>query len=427
MNFFNPTLLACLDDLTQIRERVQARSQDGTTVPESVLQNESGAAAWSSSFWMPEQASSYAPHVDFVYMSIFWISTFFFVGIIATMIYFVFKYRRKGKEINPLPSPDHNTGLEIFWSAVPSLLMLWMFYEGAQGYFNMRAPGEVAEEIQVKAQKFTWEFTYPDGDKSGELHLVMDRPTMLVMHSTDVLHSFFVPAFRQKMDVVPGRFTYAYINANKVDTFRLTCAEYCGDEHSKMKTIARVHKNDADRKASTEWIKAEHAPWQYGERLYQINCSGCHRVDGTNSTGPPLDKTWGAGTRKFTSGAERKVDHNYIKDSLERPDTEIVEGFQNKMTSFKGKLNDDDINAIIQYLKKLSGDDSYSKDPIGDKPIGIGADEQIGADEGAGDAAQTEAAPEVSEPAQDEKSDESVPPAAEEPAGEPTESSSDSK
>lgn len=378
MNFFNPTLLAYLDDLDQIRERVKARSQDGTTVPESALQSEYGSAVWSSSYWMPEQASAFAKDVDYVYMGIFWISAFFFTGIIAVMTYFVFKYRRKGKEIHPLPSPDHNTGIEILWSVLPSLLLAWMFYEGAVGYFNMRAPGEVAEEIHVKAQKFTWEFTYPDGDKSGELHLVLDRPTMLVMYSTDVLHGFFVPAFRQKMDVVPGRYTYAYINPTKLETYRLTCTEYCGDEHSKMKTIAKVHKNDADRKASTEWIKAEHAPWQYGERLYQINCSGCHRIDGTDSTGPPLDKTWGLGTRKFTDGTERKVDHNYIKDSLERPEAQIVEGFSNKMNSFKGKLNEDDINAIIQYLKYLHDPQSVSSDPIGDKPIGTGDEEEEG-------------------------------------------------
>jgi cytochrome c oxidase subunit 2 len=384
MNLFNPTLLATAQnqDLEAVRDRVKTRSLDGTEIPDSALSNDHYSSMfWEYDYWFPESASTFAREIDFLYMGIFWISTFFFVGIIATMCYFVIRYRRVGKEINPLPSPSHNTGIEILWSVLPSILLVWMFYEGAVGYFDMRAPLKIEEEIQVKASQFNWEFTYPDGDKSNELHLVLDRPTRLVMYSADVLHSLYVPAFRQKMDVVPGRYTYFYVNPNKLGTFRLTCTEYCGNEHSQMKSIAKVHKSHAERKASTEWIKAEHAPWEYGKRLYQINCSGCHRVDGVAATGPPLNKTWGQGDRKLADGSTVKVDYNYIQNSIYYPESQIVEGFSNKMNSFKGKLKEEDINGIVQYLKYLNDPNSVSNDPLGDKPITAG-DEPAEASEG---------------------------------------------
>jgi cytochrome c oxidase subunit 2 len=406
MRLFEPILLALSDDA--LLQGVKNRSLDGTEIPEHALKENGGSAFWSSSYHFPESASTFAPQVDFLYMGIFWISTAFFVGIIGTMVYFVFKYRRLGNEINPLPSPSHNTGIEILWSVLPSILLAWMFFEGANGYFKMRAPLEVEEEIQVKASQFNWEFTYPDGDKSNELHLVLDRKTQLVMYSSDVLHSLFVPAFRQKMDVVPGRYTYFYIEPNKLGTYRLTCTEYCGNEHSEMKTIAKVHLNDAARKSSTEWIKAEHAPWEYGKRLYQINCSGCHKIDGTAATGPPLNETWGAGERKLADGTSVKVDYDYVLNSIYAPESQIVEGYANKMPSFKGKLKEEDVNAIVQFLKYLKDPSSVSSDPIGDNPItaGNGASTENTENDGASEkpaAADSNQAEESSESADESK------------------------
>jgi len=341
-----------------ILERAQAVSLDGTTVPQHALERspELSSNPFSTGYWFPEQASSFAAEVDYLYMAIFWISLVFFVGIVGVMCYFCVKYRRKGDVIDPQPSSSHNTAIEILWSVLPSILLVWMFYVGAESYFNMRIPREDAEEILVTAKQFGWVFTYPDGDQSSELHLVRDQPVTLIMQSEDVLHSFFVPAFRQKMDIVPGRYTYAYIEPTKIGQYRLSCNEYCGTGHSKMKTMAEVHLSHEDRKKNTEWIKADKAPWVNGERIYRIQCSGCHKVDGTKATGPALNLIWGE-QEELTDGTTVKVDHEYVKESIWEPNKKIVKGYAPKMNSFKGILDLDDINRVVAYLKKLKGEE----------------------------------------------------------------------
>lgn len=313
-----------------------------------------------SGYWFPEQASSFASTTDFLFMAITWISAVFFAIIVGVTILFVIKYRRRPGYV-PEPSSSHNTALEIFWSVVPSIILVWIFYVGATGYFDLRVPSDDAEEIYVTASRWNWQFRYPNGDISPELHLVKDQPVKLIMQSTDVLHSMFVSAFRQKMDIVPGRYTYAYINPTKVDKYRLSCTEYCGTEHSRMRTLCQVHANPEDRKASTEWIRAEHRPWENGERLYKINCSGCHKVDGNAATGPALNLLWAMDERKFHDDPPEKVDEDYIRESILYPDEKVVEGYGpvSKMNSFDGKLTPDQLIDLITYIKYLSEPDKY--------------------------------------------------------------------
>ena len=183
------------------------------------------------------------------------------------------------------------------------------------------------------------------------------------MRSNDVLHSMYIPAFRQKVDCVPGRYTYAYLTPNRLGKYRLACTEYCGDEHSKMRTICVVHKNDEERKSSTEWISEDHEPWQNGERLYKINCSGCHKIDGVAATGPALNLVFSMKERNPAPGSKNAngpipVDENYVRRSILYPEEFVVEGFGpvSKMNSFKGKLTDKDIDYLIAYMKKLNKD-----------------------------------------------------------------------
>lgn len=314
---------------------------------------DNGGRSPDASYWFPEQASSMAKSVDSLYMAIFWVSTVFFLVIVGVMCYFVIKYRRR-PGVGPQPSSSHNTTIEILWSVLPSILLVWFFYQGAWDYLNAKYPPEDAEEIVVTGKKWDWTFTYPDGDQASELHLVLDRPTKLVMRSEDVLHSFFVPAFRQKMDVVPGRYTYYYVKPTKDGIFRVFCTEYCGDNHSGMKTWCHVHKDDATRKAKTEWINKDHKAWENGERLFKLNCAGCHNINGVAATGPALNLIWGT-EESLIDGTKVKVDENYISESIKYPNAKVVAGYGpvSKMQTFEGKLSNQDIDFLIAYFKHL--------------------------------------------------------------------------
>ena len=368
MNWYLPLILA-QDTTEKLRERVENTTISGTTVPDSAIHRDGTSNPFATEYWFPEQASSFAGEVDYLFMGIFWISLIFFVGIVGVMTYFCIVYRRKGDVIDPQPSSSHNTAIEILWSVLPSILLVWMFYVGAESYFNMRIPKDDAEEIKVTAYQFGWTFTYPNGDITTELHLVKDQPVNLRMQSKDVLHSFYVSAFRQKQDIVPGRYTYAYIEPTEPGIYRLSCNEYCGDGHSKMRTACIVHDSEQDRLENTMWIVPEHPPWKNGERIYQIHCSGCHNIDGKAATGPALNLTWGR-PATFAKAAPLTVDDNYIRESIINPSAKIVEGYGaagsiSKMNSFQGVLQPEEIDYVIEYLKKLQNE-SVSEKTVGE-------------------------------------------------------------
>lgn len=306
-------------------------------------------------YQFPYEASLFARDVDWMYNVILWVSIVFFVLIIVAMCWLVVRYRRQ-PGVGPQPSTSHNTPLELAWSIIPSIILVWIFWEGARGYYeSLRAP-DTAEEIIVTAKQFAWKFTYPDGDESTELHLVQDQPVRLLMQSEDVLHSMYVAAFRQKKDVVPGRYTETFFFPTRVGKYRLACTEYCGDGHSRMRTLCEVHVNAADRKAKTQWITAEHTPAENGKRLFDMNCSGCHAVDGKVKTGPALNLIWGK-QEKLHDGSTVLVDENYFRESLLYPEAKVVAGFGpvSQMQSFNGKLSNDDILHLMAYIKQVNG------------------------------------------------------------------------
>ncbi len=362
-----PILLAqSADDI----KKIVSEQNNGTSVPDHAIERPADASGnwFSSEYWFPESASTFTPNVDWLFMFIFWVSLIFFAAIVGVMVYFCIKYRRKGDSIETEPSSSHNTQLEIAWSVGPSILLVIMFWYGAEGFFQMRVPRSDAEEIQVTASRWNWKFTYPDGDTSSELHLVNNRPTKLVMQSQDVLHSMYIAAMRQKVDIVPGRYTYAYLEPNKEGEFRLACTEYCGQKHSKMRTMVTVHASDERRKEDTQWLEKEHPAWKNGERIYKINCSGCHNNNDVAGTGPAFGNLWGKGEEVLMGGEKIKVDEQYIYDSIMEPNKHIVEGYGpvSKMNSFKGKLFQDDVNQVIAYLKYLNDPSSVSNKPEGE-------------------------------------------------------------
>ncbi len=306
------------------------------------------------------------------------------------MFYFAVRYN-KPKGAKAESNVAHNTPLELAWSIGPSFFLVGMFVLGAKSYLDIRTVPDGANELGVKSQKWSWLVDYGRGTFHPELHILVDEPTKLSMSSSDVLHSLFVPAFRTKKDVVPGRYNYMWfkptIANEKVSDeelakalketkdsgaewsydkyqftpdgykfFDLYCAEYCGTDHSRMQTAVVVHKTLEDLNA---WIekyskRTTQTPAEYGESLYKNRgCKGCHSVDGTRRTGPSFNQTFG-NSRTFTTGATIKADENYIRESILNPRARIVESYSPAMPSFKGQLSDDDLYCLVEYLKSIS-------------------------------------------------------------------------
>jgi len=367
-----PNLIA-LQSTEDLKQRVIESSLQGPVPESSIHRSIETSNPFSEAYWFPEQASTFAGDVDSLYMDIFWISLAFFIAIVVVMVYFCVRYRRKGGVIAPEPSSSHNTTIEILWSVLPSILLVYMFVEGGKTFWEMKIPKADSEEIQVIAYKYGWQFIYPNGDTTSDLHLVQDKPVVLKLQSKDVLHSFFVPAFRQKQDIVPGRYTTAYIEPNKAGLYRLSCNEYCGDGHSKMRTSCTVHVNEEDRQENTQWVESDYSAWQNGEHWYKIHCAGCHNINGVAGTGPALNMTWGRKV-ETASGESVPADENYVMESILYPSKKIVSGYGakgsiSKMNSFKGILSETpggDIDHIIAYLKYLQDPDSVSSDKLKD-------------------------------------------------------------
>ena len=308
-------------------------------------------------FWLPRQGSTGAARVDSLFHAITWISIFFFALIVALLAVFLWKYRaRPGHTAQP--SPTHNTPLEITWTVLPVLIVVWIFWEGFTGFIDLATPPDNAYEVQVLGQKWNWAFTYPNGVVSPDLHVPVDTDVRLVMTSQDVIHSLYVPDFRIKRDVVPGRYEKAWFHATETGDYQLYCAEYCGTEHSSMlakvivQTPAAFSKWLADEGDFIEKLPPEKL-FEGGEKLYnQRGCKQCHSIDGSAGIGPTFKGVWGHQV-DLRGGGRVAVDENYVRESVLDPAAKVVAGYEPVMPSFKGRLKDKEITAIIEYLKTL--------------------------------------------------------------------------
>jgi cytochrome c oxidase subunit 2 len=296
-----------------------------------------------ATFWLPSASSTVAPEVDGLWHFIYWMSVFFFVMITAGVIYFTVKYGKKRKrEASRLDTgPQHNSLLETTWIVIPTILVLIIFVWGFRGYMKMQvAPGD-AMEIQVSGQKWFWSFTYPD---------------KLLMSSTDVIHSFYVPAFRIKKDVVPNRYTVAWFEATHSGEFDLFCAEYCGTKHSEMIGKVRVLSN----REFNNWLDEAAVSGEgmslkdYGAKLYQSKaCVTCHSLDGTPMNGPSFQGIYGK-QETWADGSSGVVDENYIRESILEPNAKVVQGYQPVMPTYQGMLKDREIDALVAFIKAQS-------------------------------------------------------------------------
>ncbi|MDP6941290.1 MAG: cytochrome c oxidase subunit II [Planctomycetota bacterium] len=305
-------------------------------------------------FLFPVQGSEAAAQHDHVFMILMYVAGFFFLLINAAAIYFSVKFR-KSKSPEPQPSSNHNNSLEIVWTIIPTILVAWLFYIGMDGYVQRRYAPEDSYEIKVTGQKWSWNFTYPNGVQHNELHAPMGENVRLIMDSRDVIHSVWIPEFRIKMDVVPGRYTETWFNATRTGEYPLKCAEYCGTEHSSMFAKVVIH----DRPGFDKWMMensdflANLSPVEAGEKLFSMKgCVACHTTNGTPLVGPTVKGMFGA-ERKFTDGTTAIADENYIRESLLEPLAKVVEGFAPSMPTFQGQLKAEEMDAIIEYIKTV--------------------------------------------------------------------------
>ncbi|MDB4639330.1 cytochrome c oxidase subunit II [bacterium] len=339
--------------------------------------------------WFPEQASTFAAENDWLFFFITWICVLFFVPIAGCLFYFCWKYSKpKGKKAES--NTAHNTPLELAWSILPSFFLVAMFVMGARSYLNQRTVPEGANNIGLEAFRWGWTMDYGEGIMNPELHILVNEPTKLSMRSSDVIHSVFVPAFRAKKDVVPGRYNYMWFEADVASEqvpkaelekavkenegrpwdfdlwqftpdgyrfFDLYCTEYCGKNHSVMQTVVVVHKTVEDLDAWIEKVSSrpvDQTPEAWGEKLYnQRGCAGCHSLDGSKRVGPSFKESYG-NMRPLAEGVPVIADEDYIRNSILYPKKQVVKGYQPVMPSYKGQLSDDDIASIIAYLKTVS-------------------------------------------------------------------------
>jgi cytochrome c oxidase subunit 2 len=316
------------------------------------------------SFWMPPQASTVAQEVDSLFDFIMDLNYIFFFLILAMVVVFVVRYRRTQQ--NQLATSDlaHNTFLEASWTFGPLALCLVMFVWGFKLFTTLAVAPEGAMVVNVEAQKWRWSFQYEDGQTSDELYVPAGIPVKLVMRSKDVLHSFFVPDFRVKADVIPNRYTTLWFEAIKPGVHTIYCTEYCGKDHSQMYNKVHVLSEDEFKKKKEVGFDAEidpvtgkpkaKDPVVYGKELYEKKgCKACHSLEaGEKLVGPSFHGLFGR-TGKTVAGETYTANEEYIRESVMTPLAKVVEGFPPSMPAFQGQINDEQMNALIAFIKTL--------------------------------------------------------------------------
>lgn len=308
-----------------------------------------------SEYMLPPAKSTTAEQTDALFHFINVTSVILLLGITVAIIFFAWKYRRRSDE-DVTPVITHNSKLEITWSVIPLILVMIVFSWGFSGYMNLTTPPDDAYEIRVVGKSWLWEFHYETGYVSvNELHFPAERPVKLVMSSDDVLHSFYIPDYRVKMDVLPNRYTSLWFEATEPGESIIFCTEYCGRAHSDMNATAYAHSQEDFE----TWLETAASadddmdPVELGEQLVTRNaCDTCHSSDGTQLQGPTFQGLWMA-EREMEDGEIVTADENYIRESILEPNARITAGYQPVMPSYSGTLNDRQIDAIIEYIKTL--------------------------------------------------------------------------
>lgn len=332
--------------------------------------------------FFPEQASTIANQIDAVYFVLIVLMLLFAVPIAALIIFFTVKYHRSN-EVDRTNAPTFNLRLEVAWIVIPLVLAFGMFFWSAVVYTRAYgAPPDDAIEIYIVGKQWMWYAQHPQGRReNNELHVPVNVPVRLIMTSQDVIHSFYMPAFRMKRDVLPGRYTTMWFEATDVGEYHLFCAEYCGTEHSYMRgTVTVMHMEDYQR-----WLAADPGPFleniapnpssevdedvmvlppaaagdlaMQGAILFQQQgCVSCHYANGAG-VGPALVGLYGRQVQ-FANGEIITADENYIRESILEPQERVLPGYPPVMPSYAGELDEEQLIQLVAYLKALSVEDA---------------------------------------------------------------------
>ncbi len=313
-------------------------------------------------FIFPKSASTFAGEVDAFYFFMWALTLFFAIGIAATVIAFIIRYRRSDE--NPAGADiEGSLQLEIMWTAIPFAIAMGIFAWSASIFVNMQRPPDNAMEIFVVGKQWMWKIQHMEGrSEINQLHVPLGKPVKLTMTSEDVIHSFYVPAFRIKADVVPGRYNTTWFEATKTGTYHLFCTEYCGTNHSRM--IGQVVV--MEQAAYQDWLAegntnatgigaslANLSPAARGEALFtEHGCKTCH-FDGPGRVGPLLGGLPGS-TVKLEGGDVVAADSRYLRESILNPRARVVEGYEPLMPTFAGRVSEEDVMSLVAYIKTLS-------------------------------------------------------------------------
>lgn len=333
--------------------------------------------------WFPESASNFSGRVDALYAFMVGVTVFSTVLICIMIIGFGIYYRR-GSKANRR-GQMHNNFLELIWASGPLVISMIMFAWGAVIFFDMHHPPKDAMVVEVVGKQWMWKMRHPGGKAEiNSLHLPVGQPVRLRLISEDVIHSFFVPEFRVKQDVVPGYYNQLWFTPTKAGTYHLFCAEYCGTEHSGMiGTVTVMEPSDYAR-----WLSDDtgEAPEVVGQKLFdRFRCATCHKDEGTGN-GPALAGVFGK-DRPLKGGGLALANEQYLRDSILLPHKQVLAGYQAVMPSFQGQITEEEVNSIIAYIKTL-------------KPKGTAAQPAVDAAPAEPEVTAPEAAPaETSDPA----------------------------
>ncbi len=308
-------------------------------------------------FTLPERAAANAHLVDDAYNFTMLLSVVGTLGIFAAVVFFVVRYYRT--ENGKSAYIPHNALAETLWTVIPTLIFLGIGFWGIWAFYAMDTVPSNAHKVKLTAKQWMWEITYQKDGKEASvsdiMYLPVNQPVVVEMTSVDVIHSFYVPSFRVKRDVVPGMVTKVTFTPTKKGDFIIYCAEFCGTAHSKMRGTVRV----VSQKRYDKWLNRQikeaniSDPVELGSRLFaRKGCMSCHSTAGKAGIGPALNALWGK-TESLNDGSAVEVNAEYIRESLIAPNAKIVKGYGPKMNSFAGQLSEKEIGYLIEYIKTL--------------------------------------------------------------------------